>query len=258
MKQVVWNLLANAVKFTPRAGAIAVKVTAADQVSITVRDTGIGFPPEVAAHLFERFRRGDASTTREHGGLGLGLGIVRHVVELHGGRVFAYSGGENAGSTFEVRLPMRLLAAAAEPLTLPAPQPALRGVSVLVVDNDPQQLAFVRDTLELQGAVVATASSPKEARARFRRDPPDVLLSDLVLNGDDGLSLIRDIRSLDVKTGRNTPACALTALARTEDRRRALSAGFQVHVAKPAAPTELVKTVEWLARARANVPAPRN
>jgi len=260
MKHVVWNLLANAVKFTPRGGAIEVKVTVADQVRITVRDTGIGFAPPVAAHLFERFRQGDASTTREHGGLGLGLGIVRHVVELHGGRVFAHSGGENAGSTFEVRLPMRPLEAPpSEARTLPPPQPTLRGVSVLVVDDDPQQLAFVRDTLELQGAVVATASSPKEARARFHRDPPDVLLSDLVLNGgDDGLSLIRELRNLDVKAGRTTPACALTALARTEDRRRALSAGFQIHVAKPAAPSELVKTVEWLARAHANETAQRN
>jgi signal transduction histidine kinase/ActR/RegA family two-component response regulator len=259
MKQVVWNLIANAVKFTPRGGAIQVTVSDGEQVRITVRDTGIGFPPEVAAHLFERFRQGDASTTREHGGLGLGLGIVRHVVELHGGRVFAHSGGENAGSTFEVRLPARPLAAPQDqPPALTPPQPTLRGVSVLVVDEDPQQLAFVRDTLELQGAVVTTATSPKEARARFHRHPPDVLVSDMVLNGDDGLSLIREIRSLDVKAGRTTPACALTALARTEDRRRALSAGFQVHVAKPAAPSELVKTVEWLARARVNELARRN
>jgi CheY-like chemotaxis protein len=131
-------------------------------------------------------------------------------------------------------------------------------VSVLVVDNDPSQLTFVRDTLERQGAVVMTASSPAEARLRFRRDPPDVLLSDMVLTGDDGLALIREIRQFDEEAGGGTPACALTALARTEDRRRALSAGFQIHVAKPAAASEIVKTVEWLARARHSEPATRN
>ena len=132
------------------------------------------------------------------------------------------------------------------------PAPSLRGVSVLVVDEDPQQLAFLRDTLEPQGAVVVTASTLNEAMARLKRDAPDVLLSDLVLPGEDGLSLIRDIRRLDQRSGGATPACALTALARSEDRRRALSAGFQIHVAKPAAPSEIVKTVEWLARGRVN------
>ncbi len=150
-----------------------------DQVRLIVSDTGIGFPPAVAAHLFERFRQGDASSTREHGGLGLGLGIVRHVVELHGGSVSASSGGDNAGSSFEVRLPIRLIeASAAATKPRPAPVPSLRGVSVLVVDDDPQQLAFLRDTLEPQGAVVATASTPIEALARLKRDAPDVLLSD--------------------------------------------------------------------------------
>ena len=259
LKQVVWNLMSNAIKFTPAGGGVNVRVSAApDEMRLTVRDTGIGFGADVAAHLFERFRQGDSSSTREHGGLGLGLAIVRHVVELHGGTVIASSGGDEAGSTFEVRLPIRLIDAPAVPPVPAMPAPVLRGVSVLVVDDDPQQLAFVRDTLERQGAVVATASSPKDARARFRRDPPDVLMSDLVLTGDDGLSLIRDIRRLEQESGRATPACALTSLARNEDRRRALSAGFQVHVAKPAAPSEIVRTVEWLARARVNNPAQRH
>jgi signal transduction histidine kinase/ActR/RegA family two-component response regulator len=260
LKQVVWNLVSNAIKFTPDNGSVVVRLRAeAGTMHLTVSDTGIGFRPEVATRLFERFRQGDSSSTREHGGLGLGLAIVRHVVELHGGTVTASSGGDNAGSTFEVRMPIRVMDAPPMeiPVTLP-PAPALRGVSVLVVDKDPQQLAFLRDTLERQGAVVMTASSPNEARVRLRRDPPDVLLSDMVLNGEDGLSLVRDLRRFDMESGRATPACALTALARTEDRRRALSAGFQVHVAKPAAPSEIIKTVEWLARARRSETGARN
>jgi signal transduction histidine kinase/CheY-like chemotaxis protein len=260
LKQVVWNLLSNAIKFTPRGGSIAVRLRAVGgEMHLTVSDTGVGFDADVAAHLFERFRQGDSSTTRRHGGLGLGLGIVRHVVELHGGNVTASSGGADAGSTFEVRIPIRVMenttGAAASLSTVPGP--SLRGVTVLVVDDDPQQLAWLRDTLERQGAVVVTTSSTKEVKARIKRDPPDVLVSDLVLSDDDGLSLIRDIRQLDVDAGGATPACALTSLVRTEDRRRALSAGFQAHVAKPAAPTEIIKTIEWLARAGESDQPPR-
>jgi signal transduction histidine kinase len=254
LKQVVWNLLSNAIKFTPSGGRVDVCVDAApDAVHVTVRDTGIGFEPQVAAHLFERFRQGDSSSTREHGGLGLGLGIVRHVVELHGGTVTASSGGEHMGSTFAVHIPIRLTDAPIEEPAFAVPAtPSLRGVSVLVVDDDQQALDFVRDTLERHGAIVVTAASPKEAKARFKRDPPDVFLSDLVLTGEDGLSLIRDIRQLDLESGRATPAGALTALARTDDRRRALLAGYQIHVAKPVEPSELVSTVAWLAHARVN------
>jgi signal transduction histidine kinase/ActR/RegA family two-component response regulator len=254
LKQVVWNLLSNAIKFTPSGGRVDVCVDATpDVVHVTVRDTGIGFEPNVAAHLFERFRQGDSSSTREHGGLGLGLGIVRHVVELHGGTVTASSGGEHTGATFAVQIPIRLTDAPIEESAFAAPAaPSLRGVSVLVVDDDQQALDFVRDTLERHGAIVVTAASPNEARARFKRDPPDVFLSDLVLTGEDGLSLIRDIRQLDLESGRATPAGALTALARTDDRRRALMAGYQIHVAKPVEPSELVSTVEWLAHARVN------
>ena len=260
LRQVVWNLVSNAIKFTPAGGAVKVVVSATpDEVGIEVRDTGIGLEPEVAAHLFERFRQGDSSTTRQHGGLGLGLAIVRHVVELHGGTVTASSGGNGAGSTFQVRLPIRFVdAPALDPAPASGPAPALLGVSVLVVDDDPQQLAFLRDTLELQGAVVATASSPTDAKARFESDRPDVLLSDMLLSGDEDLALIRDIRRMEQQWGGSTPACALTALARTDDRRRALSAGFQVHVAKPAAPSEIVRTVKWLARAGGGDPGQRN
>jgi signal transduction histidine kinase/ActR/RegA family two-component response regulator len=260
LQQVVWNLLSNAIKFTPQGGSIAVRLgVIAGDLHLTVSDTGVGFDSNVAMHLFERFRQGDSSSTRRHGGLGLGLGIVRHIVELHGGNVTASSGGENAGSTFEVRIPIRVMDTPSSPSPpASAPGPSLRGVTVLVVDDDPLQLAWLRETLERQGAVVVTTSSTQEVKARVRRDPPDVLLSDLVLSGDDGLSLIRDIRQLGRESGGATPACALTALARTDDRRRALSAGFQVHVAKPAEPSEIIKTVEWLARARDNDQAQRN
>ena len=259
LKQVVWNLVSNAIKFTPSGGHVDVRLSGtADEVQLTVVDTGIGFHQDVAEHLFERFRQGDSSSTRQHGGLGLGLGIVRHVVELHGGTVTASSAGDNAGSTFDVRLPMRLMdAPAVETLRALPPAPSLRGVSVLVVDDDQQALDFVRDTLERHGASVVTTSSPKEAKACFTRDPPDVFLSDLVLRDEDGLTLIRDIRQLDHAAGRATPAGALTKLARTEDRRRALTAGYQIHVAKPVEPSELVSTVEWLAGPR-NRSAERN
>jgi signal transduction histidine kinase/CheY-like chemotaxis protein len=250
LQQVAWNLVSNAIKFTPSGGRVGVRLTSsADELRLVVSDNGIGFSPDVATHLFERFRQGDSSSTRQHGGLGLGLGIVRHVVELHGGTVTATSAGENQGSTFEVRLPIRAWEAPlVEPMNLAAPAPSLRGVTVLVVDDDVHALDYVRATLEQYGAIVVTASSAREAKARFKRQPPDVFVSDLVMPDEDGLQLIRDIRQLDRARGRITPAAALTALARTDDRRRALTAGYQMHVAKPVDPSELVSTVERLAQ----------
>lgn len=250
VQQIVFNLVSNAIKFTPSDGRVDVTLSADDRdLCLTVRDTGIGFTPDVAAHLFERFRQGDSSTTRRYGGLGLGLGIVRHVVELHGGTVSASSAGDNMGSAFVVRLPIRPTDAHAVGPALAAPiAPSLRGVSVLVVDDDAPSRGFVRATLEQHGAIVATAASAKAARARFKREPPDVVVSDLLMPDEDGLQLIREIRKLDHASGRVTPAAALTGLARTEDRRRALAAGFQMHLAKPVDPDELVSAVERLAR----------
>jgi signal transduction histidine kinase/ActR/RegA family two-component response regulator len=252
LRQVAWNLISNAIKFTPSGGRVDVRLTSSpDELVLTVSDTGIGFMPDVASHLFERFRQGDSSSTRQHGGLGLGLGIVRHVVELHGGTVIATSAGENQGSTFEVRLPIRPWdAPLVEPVDVAARGPSLRGVTVLVVDDDPLALEFVRATLEQYGAIVVTAATAKEAKARFARQPPDVFVSDLVMPDEDGLQLIREIRQIDRAAGRVTPAAALTALARTDDRRRALTAGYQMHVAKPVDPSELVSTVERLAHAQ--------
>jgi signal transduction histidine kinase/CheY-like chemotaxis protein len=251
LQQVAWNLISNAIKFTPNKGRVEVVLEATPaEVILTVRDTGIGFRSEVAAHLFERFRQGDASSTRQHGGLGLGLGIVRHVVELHGGVVTASSGGNDSGSKFQVRLPHRSWSSrAVEPPPRAADVPSLRGISVLVADADGRALDFVRASLERYGAVVATASSAKEAKARFKCEPPDVFVSDLVMPDGDGFQLIHDIRQIDRAAGRSsTPAAALTALARRDDRRSALSAGFQMHLAKPIDPSELVSTIEWLAQ----------
>jgi len=259
LQQIAWNLLSNAIKFTHNDGHIGVRATSNESdLHLTVTDSGEGFTPEVAAHLFERFRQGDASSTRQHGGLGLGLGIVRHVVELHGGTVTASSAGVGLGSTFDVLIPVRpWTAPIVEPPRSEAPVPCLRGVTVLVADDDEGAREFVRATLEQYGAIVITAASAQEAKARYRRERPDVFVSDLVMHDEDGLQLIRDIRQLDRASGRVTPAAAITGLARSEDRRRALSAGFQMHMAKPVDASELVSAVARLAQppdthARAN------
>jgi signal transduction histidine kinase/ActR/RegA family two-component response regulator len=257
LQQVVWNLVSNAIKFTPSGGHVDVELEATErEVVLTVCDNGIGLRPEVAAHLFERFRQGDSSSTREYGGLGLGLGIVRHVVELHGGVVSASSAGEDMGSIFQVRLPLRPWHMPVEdptPLRMLA-VPLLRGISVLVADADVKACQFISAALEQQGAVVATASSTKEATARLRRELPDVFVGELVMPDGDGFQLINDLRQLDVAAGRTTPAVALTGLVRIDDRRRALASGYQMHLAKPIDPTELVSTVERLARTPDGIP----
>lgn len=181
---------------------------------------------------------------------------MRHLTELHGGTVTAESPGENRGSTFTVSLP---LAHAPEPpvaevMPVAEPVPFLRGVSVLVVDDDRQTVEFVRCALERYGAVVTTATSAREARARFERDPPDVLVADLLMPEENGLELIRTIRRAEAARGRHTPAAALSALARSEDRRRAIEAGFELHLTKPVDPIELASTVEWLAQQSGNAP----
>ena len=249
LHQVIWHLVSNAVKFTPADGAINVKVDVLPgEIRLIVRDTGVGFPSEMAEQLFQQFQQGETGTTRQYGGLGLGLAIVRHVVEQHGGSVTAHSAGANRGAEFEVRLPMSPAAAPVIGHGGPVePAPLLRGLSVLVVDDNAEDREFVRTSLEHFGAVVRTAASAHEARERFRHDRPDVVVSDLMMPDEDGLELIRQIRAMDERAGRSTPAAALSALARSEDRRRALNAGYQMYVTKPIDPFELASTIERLA-----------
>jgi signal transduction histidine kinase len=248
LQQIVWHLVSNAIKFTPAGGEIAVRAEPeGDVLRLTVEDTGIGFGPETTGHLFQAFSQGDSGTTRAYGGLGLGLGIVRHLVELHGGTITARSPGPGKGSIFAIKLPMRPASAYVPDLTAPSDSaPLLRGVSVLVVDDNPNDRDFIRSSLEQYGAVVQTAASAPEGREQFARIRPDVIVSDLRMPGENGLQFIRQIRSAE-RTGAVTPAAALTALVRADDRREALRAGFQMHVAKPIDPFELASMVEQLA-----------
>ena len=259
LQQVVWNLLSNAVKFTPNGGRVEVRLDReGEDVVIAVRDTGVGIDPSFAPHLFERFRQADSSSTRAHGGLGLGLALVRHLVEAHGGSVRAESDGRGRGSTFVVRLPsaaprraqaVPAAPRAAVPLSADGPWP-LAGLSrlrVLVVDDDPDSREVVREVLEQAGAVVAVAGSAPEALRAIAERPPDVLLSDLGMPGEDGYQLMRRVRALDPVAGGSVPAAALTAYTQAENRRAAQEAGFQGYLSKPIDPAELTAAVARLA-----------
>ncbi len=255
LQQVVWNLLSNAVKFTPKEGRIDVRLQRVNShVEITITDSGIGIDPAVLPHVFERFRQADSSTTRAYGGLGLGLSIVKQLVELHGGTVRADSAGRGHGATFVVALPLRPLReddARVHPVSnqahaIPGSDISLAGLTVLVVDDDPDARELVRTLLARADAAIRTAASADEALELLRGDKPDLLLCDIGMPGRDGYQLIRAIRALPVSDGGKIPAIALTAFARSEDRTRALLAGFQVHVAKPIDPQELVITIASL------------
>ncbi|HEX8186815.1 MAG TPA: ATP-binding protein [Pyrinomonadaceae bacterium] len=258
LQQVVWNLLTNAIKFTPEGGRIEVKSEIAGaRVAVTVRDTGMGIAPEFLPHIFDRFRQADPGTNRIHGGMGLGLSIVRQLVELHGGAIRAESEGEGMGATFVVSLPFvasedetrltgRRAAAPAARLEIECP-PALRGLRVLVVDDEADARDMLRAVLEQCDAEVITAGSASEALAVVARLRPDVLISDLGMPGDDGYSLIARVRALPAERGGRIPAAALTAYVRAEDRVKVLRSGFQLHVPKPVEPAELVAVVAHLA-----------
>jgi PAS domain S-box-containing protein len=258
LQQVVWNLLSNAVKFTSKGGRVQVRLERVNShIEIVVSDTGAGISADFLPLVFERFRQADSGPTRKTGGLGLGLAIVRHIVEMHGGTVRAASAGEGQGATFTVSLPLMIV----QPV--PAlkrehpvaerrdPLPGvgdLRGVHVLAVDDEADALGLLRDVLELAGARVTTASSASAALAALGSANPDAILADIGMPDMDGHELIRTIRQLPDPDVRDIPAAALTAFARSEDRTRALQSGFEMHLSKPVDPGELVASIATLVR----------
>jgi len=279
LQQVMWNLLSNAIKFTPSGGKVEVELSLSsnsknqpleagsqiareqgskaslisnDGVEIRVSDTGIGIPPEFLPYIFERFRQVDSSITRSHGGLGLGLAIVRHLVELHGGTVSAESAGLGKGATFIVQLPLlpetKILVDEGEgelPAFESAPVQALQNLRLLVVDDDPDSRDLLDAILEQEGAEVILAASVREALAVLNKSSPDVLISDIGMPTEDGYALIRQIRNGGVLPA--IPAIALTAFAHDSDKQKAISAGFQWHLSKPVDPNELIMVVATLA-----------
>ena len=259
LQQIVWNLVSNAVKFTPKGGRIQVVLERIDsQVEIVVSDTGAGIKAEFLPFVFERFRQGDAGIAREHTGLGLGLAIVRHLVELHGGTVGAESGGPGQGSTFRVRLPVMIAHADVAPERQRSGartsggasadySTRLDGIHVLAVDDDHDALSLVREVLETVGARVTTAESVREALDAIEAARPDVLVADLGMPTLSGFDLISRIRRLPDQALRHIPAAALTAYARSEDRVKAFQSGFQMHLAKPIDPVELIAAIATLA-----------
>jgi PAS domain S-box-containing protein len=275
LQQVVWNLLSNAIKFTPEGGQVEVQLSAVigdgnssfpisdyrlpitNYAKITIKDTGKGISAEFLPYVFERFRQADSSMTRTHGGLGLGLAIVRHLVELQGGTVFAESAGEGQGATFTVRLPLLegvrnegvKNASPADSSVTHHPSPITRPLEdlrVLVVDDDRDTLDFLITALEESGARVTSATSVQDAIATLKQFTPDVLVSDIGMPQADGYSLIRQVRACQSHQVAQIPAVALTAYARDEDKKQALDAGFHMHVSKPVEPAKLIAVVAKL------------
>jgi PAS domain S-box-containing protein len=259
LQQILWNLVSNAVKFTDRGGKVDVSLGHSEShVEVRVHDTGIGIAPEFLPYVFERFRQGDAGVTREYGGLGLGLAITKHLVEMHGGTISVSSAGLGAGATFTLRLPV--IGAGTKEREVPRvpprahragveiPMAALRGVAVLAVDDDVDALMMVREILEAAGASVTTADSARQALLLMDINPPDVLLADVAMPKMSGFELIGEVRKSTNPRIRNLPAAALTAYARSEDRAHAVRSGFQLHLAKPIDPGELMEAIASLAR----------
>jgi CheY-like chemotaxis protein len=246
--------VSNAVKFTPKHGRVQVRVARINSsVEIVVSDTGIGIKGEFLPHLFERFRQGEGGMARENPGLGLGLAIVRHLVELHGGSVQATSEGDGKGATFRVRLPIMIAhptASAEQPTAYAAPSfvesARLEGVRVLALDDDRDALSLVRDILERAGANIATVTTAAAALDHIAAQAPDVIVADVGLPVMDGFAFIEEVRRSADGRAKHTPAAALTAYARPSDRVRALESGFQMHLAKPVDPVELIAAVAAL------------
>ncbi|HEX3184591.1 MAG TPA: ATP-binding protein [Pyrinomonadaceae bacterium] len=260
LQQVVWNLLSNAIKFTPRGGHVQIRSERVNShLEIVVSDTGQGIAADFLPHVFDRFRQADQKTSRQHGGMGLGLAIVRHLVELHGGTVGASSAGVGQGATFTVRLPIipvyqvdssggRVHPGARELLPVHDPTDRLDGLRILVVDDEPDTRNLLKQGLEYCGATVSLAGSAAEALAALDHEVPDILISDIGMPGVDGYDLIKKIRTLQGETGRRVPAVALTAYTRVEDRLQALRAGYDMHVPKPVELTELCAVATSLTR----------
>jgi signal transduction histidine kinase len=247
LQQVASNLLSNAAKFTPSGGRIVVRLRReGDRVVLTVTDTGVGIPPDFLPQVFERFRQADASLARSRGGLGVGLSIVKHIVELHGGSIEASSEGAGKGATFTVTLPA--VEEVRDTVTGKHKRPSdLAGVRVLVIEDDEDARMLLRFTLERSGARVTDADSAASAMAALDQAVPDVILCDISMPDEDGYSFIRRVRSRDSNAGGNVPAAAVTAYARPEDVRHALAEGFDIHLAKPLEPEDVVAAVARLA-----------
>jgi PAS domain S-box-containing protein len=257
LQQVVWNLLTNAIKFTPKEGKIDVILERVNShVELTIHDSGIGISPEDLPVIFDRFRQVDSSTTRSYGGLGLGLAIVKQLVELHGGSIHAKSEGEGKGTTFTIHLPLSPIRGSEERRHPSSVQNSrfdlgqldLNGVKVLVVDDEADARLLVERVLTQCGAEIRLAGSAEDGMKELQEFRPQVLISDIGMPHTDGYEFIRSVRQLAADEGGKTPAIALTAFARSEDRVNALLAGYQVHVVKPIEPQELAVTVHSLCR----------
>jgi CheY-like chemotaxis protein/two-component sensor histidine kinase len=259
LQQVAWNLLSNAVKFTPARGRVDVSVRRHEsEIELTVADTGTGIDPTFLPYVFDRFRQADASPTRAHGGLGLGLAIVRHLVELHGGTVRAESAGRGAGAQFTIRVPARSLVTSGGDDVPPRSSAVVAaaavasvglridGCRVLVVDDDRESCEVILEALRGNGASVLATMSANEAIEALRDFQPHVVFSDIAMPGRDGYAVLAGVRAIELELGRRVPVAAITAYARTEDRERAIAAGFDEYLVKPVEPTVLASVVATL------------
>ncbi len=253
LQQVIWNLLSNAIKFTPVGGTVTIAATrSGSDLRILVRDTGIGIDPEFLPHVFERFSQANSTNVRAHGGLGIGLAIVRYIVELHGGTVMVESAGKGSGATFTVVLPIRSIPAKTrqrKQKSVPKTFSSLKGLRLLIVDDEPQVLELLSLVLEHEGATVMTAASAEQALQVYERTPSDILITDIGMPDENGYVLLQKIRDLETRLSRpKVPAIALTAYAREEDKRRSFEAGFDMHLSKPIGSEELVSALLTVAR----------
>jgi CheY-like chemotaxis protein/anti-sigma regulatory factor (Ser/Thr protein kinase) len=260
LQQVVWNLLSNAIKFTPRGGRVQIRSERVNShLEIVVSDTGQGISADFLPHVFDRFRQADQKTSRHHGGMGLGLAIVRHLVEMHGGTVRANSDGEGKGATFTVMLPItpvyqvdssggRVHPGARELMPADVPADRLDGLRILAVDDEADTRELLRQGLEYCGAKVTVVASAAEAIEALMSCVPDILISDIGMPGTDGYDLIRQVRALPTNRGAKVAAIALTAYTRIEDRLQALRAGYDMHVPKPVELAELCAVAASVAR----------